>query len=84
MPAIKGTTLEATAPIRLIPPKITAAAAPARMMAVSQGEKLYSLFRTSATELAWMELPVPQLANMPKNAKARASGIHFEPRPFLM
>ena len=79
-----GTSRLVTAPMRLIPPRITAAMTVAEITPVIQVGTPTSARIWSATVNAWMLLPEPKLEMMVQTANIAASGFQFRPSPFSM
>ena len=81
---MEGASLLLTRPMRLIPPRMTAATAAASNTPTMMDGAPKSLAALTATVFAWVMLPVPKLAMTPHTAKMMATGFHFGPSPFSM
>ncbi len=81
---MKGTTFSATAPIRLIPPRITAPVKTVITMPLIHVSMPKAFSTALAIPLAWTMLPIPKPASPPKMAKAVPSHCQCFPSPFLM
>ncbi len=81
---MKGARIPVTFPIRVIPPRITAATTVVvtRPLIQSGTPKLVSM--ASATVLAWIPFPVRKAVIPRRLAKRIASHFQFRPRPRSM
>ncbi len=81
---IRGTSAEATRPMLLMPPRMTAPTSSMRVRPTTQVSISTMLVTCWVTVLAWVPLPIPNAAMAPKTAKAPPRTVPSQPfSPYL-